>query len=252
LRHRNTPAKRSICINHLGKLPIFAPLSVLANHHIGAALVSLAAILRSFLTVVVSRLFVIDAVPRPQAAIYACSDDFKLNWNSSSNDYLAGTMLTLLGYQNASYPLLTHEDLALPNPSFSGYQASDRAAQLVPGSGSVTLCLNALRGSLNCSLVPTDDITILHGPTIDLGCGYSTNPTPWPVRVWSSLRLPPECHSSSIDSSYLHSYQSNSSIQLNASFSLGTNVTRNITHPPLNKCANVSSPSTDWESTVAA
>jgi hypothetical protein len=168
---------------------------------------------------------------------YISSDNLKLYWNSSCNDSLAGTMLTLLEYQNTSYLLLTHEDLALPNTSFSGYQASDHAAQLVTDSGGVTLSLNALRGSLNCSLVPTDNITILHGPTIHLGCGYSTYPIPWPVRVWSSLSLLSGCHSSNIDSSYLHSYQSNSSTQLNASFSLPKNVYPNFTHPPLKKCA---------------
>jgi hypothetical protein len=143
-------------------------------------------------------------------------------------------MLTLLEYQNTSYLLLTLEDLALPNTSFSGCQASDHAAQLVGDSGSVTLSLSALRGTLNCPLVLADNIAILHGPIIHLGCEYSTNPIPWPVRVWSSLSPPPGCHLNSIDSSYLHSYQSNPSIHLNASFSFHTNVPLNIMHPPFN------------------
>ena len=246
MRHGSALAKRSLCINHLGQLPILVPLSAILKRHYGVALMSLAALFGSFLTVIVSGLFVVDTVPWLQAGRYTRSDDFGRKWNDSLDDNLAGTMLALLEYQNASYPLLTYEDLALPNTSFLGYQASDRASQSLLDSGSVTLSLNALRGSLNCSLIPHDNTTISYGSESDNGCEYSINPLPWPVMVMFNFSLPPGCYSNGGDSSSLGSAPLNSSIQPKSSFTLHTYVPRNITKPPPNICADFSSPSTDW------
>lgn len=157
LKHGNTSATRSIAVNLVGKLPPHALLLSLRGWHVAPCLTILAGFASSFLTIVVSGLYTSETVTKFQTASLQQLDCFNFTHiDLSSDDGFAGSITNLIQYSNVSYPEWTYDNLVLPSLSAISTNASTPTNQ----SASILVTIPAFRGSLDCSLLPSDSIKV--------------------------------------------------------------------------------------------
>lgn len=163
----NSPARRSITNNSLGKLPVLGLLQAIIVRHWAVCFSTIAAIGGSLLTIVVSGLYILSAAPGSSGISIQQVDQFNLNWtNSVNNDSNAGTMFVLVEEFNLSYPKFTYDELALPTVQLPSQ--NEETYDLLQ------LQLPATRATLNCTVVPTQGITV---STSNLETGGQANVT---------------------------------------------------------------------------
>lgn len=183
-------ARRSISCQYTGKNTILALIDAVKNRHAGIIFSAFGAALASYLTIIVSGLYVRDDVPAQTDIVLRRSDQFNLTWNNSlAGDNEAGTVFTLLQEYNLSYPKFTFDELTMPT-----LQLPETGPDVFPQALGlpVTARIPALRASLNCSVVPYENITVITNP----GCndcepdGSGTGPG---FRVYVQSPLPESC-----------------------------------------------------------
>lgn len=163
----NSPARGSIMGNSLGKIPVLGLFQALIQRHWAVFFSTTAAIVGSLLTIVVSGLYVSNTLPDSSGISVQRVDHFNLSWtNSVNNDSNAGTMFALTEKYNLSCPRFTYDELALPTIQLSD---QNQAAQDV-----LQVRLPATRATLNCTVVPSQDITV---STSNSGSGGQANVT---------------------------------------------------------------------------
>lgn len=163
----NSPACRSVLSNSLGKVSAFRLFQAITLHHWAAFFSTSAAFVGSFLTIVVSGLYISNGVPGSSGVSVQQVDQFNLNWtNSVNNNSIAGSMFALVEKFNLSYPKFTYDELALPTVQVSD---QNKAAQNM-----LQVQLPAARGTLNCTVVPWQGITV---STSNIGSGGQANVT---------------------------------------------------------------------------
>ena len=180
LRKGWTPSQ-TLLDSVMGKTPP-QTLAVLFSHrNWGPLLSATAALLASILSVVVAGLYTVESVSVTRNSTMHVVDAFNPDWkNSVLQDGGAMVITSLTESSNLSYPLFTHEELALPT-----LQPADFTAQPSIANGTLSLQVPAWRASLNCTLVPSSqyNLSIFSEP----GLGSS-------VTVKVSVPLPPTCH----------------------------------------------------------
>ena len=153
LARGNSPARRSIMSNYLGNIPVLVFLKAIFAHHWAVCFSTAAAIVGSFLTIVVSGLYVSNPVQRSSDIFVPQVDQFNLSWtNSVNNDSNAGITFGLVERYNISYPRFTYNELALPKIRLPD---KNEAAQDM-----LRILLPATRATLNCTVVPSQGITV--------------------------------------------------------------------------------------------
>ena len=191
LRKGSTTAKRSILKAYAGQLPGTVILSALQAAHFAVALAAIAALLSSFLTIIVSGLYTVVPIPQSIPATYCVTDKFEHKWNSVAGDNNAALTLTLLEYQNASYPSNTHDEIAIPAVILS---PSTGPVVQPPRNGSLGMTLPATRADLNCSLIPSENITIWYSyGSTENSVGATVEA--FPIYVFVKAGLIAGCHS---------------------------------------------------------
>ena len=149
----NSPARRSITSNSLGKIPVLGLLQAIIARHWAICFSTTAAIMGSFLTIFVSGLYISDASLGSSGISVLQIDQFNLNWtNSVNNDSNAGTTFALIEEFNFAYPKFTYDELALPAIQLPD---QNQAAQDI-----LQIQLPAARATLNCTVVPPQGITV--------------------------------------------------------------------------------------------
>lgn len=149
----DSPARRSIMSNLSGKIPVLGLLKAIVAHHWAACFSTTAAVVGSFLTIVVSGLYVFNAAPGSSDVFIHQIDQFNLNWTYSlNNDSNAGTTIALIEKFNLSYPKFTYDELAFPT-----IRLSDQNEVL---QNVLQVQLPATRATLNCTVIPSQDITV--------------------------------------------------------------------------------------------
>ncbi len=163
----NSPARRSIMSQSLGKIPILGLLQAVAARYWAVCFSTTAAIVGSLLTIVVSGLYVSNTGAGFSGISVQQVDQFNLSWtNSVNNDSHAGTMFALIEKFELSYPRFTYDELALPTIQLlDRNEAADDVLQVK---------LPATRAALNCTVVPSQGITV---STSNLGMGGQANVT---------------------------------------------------------------------------
>ena len=163
----NSPARSSIMRDYPGKLPVVALLKAIIVHHWAVCFSTIAAILGSLLPIVVSGLYITSEVPGSSSISVQQVDQFNLSWtNSVNNDSDAGNNIALAENLNLSSPRFTHDELAFPMIQLS---SPSEAAQDM-----LRVQLPATRGTLNCTVVTSQGITV---STSKLGFGGQANVT---------------------------------------------------------------------------
>ena len=163
----NSPACRSIMSNSLGRFSVLGLLQATIVRHWAVCFSTVAAITGNILPIVVSGLYISNAVPGSSSISIQRVDQFNLSWtNSVNNDSNAGTMFALIEKFNLSYPKFTYDELALPTIQLSN---QNEAAQEV-----LQVQLPAMRATLDCTVVTSHGITV---STSNLGSGGQANVT---------------------------------------------------------------------------
>ncbi|CAD6574065.1 MAG: hypothetical protein ASARMPREDX12_006370 [Alectoria sarmentosa] len=167
LARGNLPARRTILSNVLGKIPVLGLVEAIIVRHWAVCFSTIAAIVGTLLTIVVSGLYIPNAVPGSSSISIQRGDQFNLTWtNSVNNDSNAGTMFALIEESNLSYPKFTYDELALPT-----IQLVDQG----PDTHEILqVQLPATRATLNCTVVPSQGITV---STSNQGSGGQANVT---------------------------------------------------------------------------
>lgn len=170
LWHGDSPARRSIMVNVQGRMAPQALFLSIRNRYSAVCFTIFATFMASFLSIIVSGLYTIVNIPSIQTLAFQQVDTFDFNQGSlSTDDNLAGTITSLIVYQNLSYPPWTYQDLVFPtvaSPMLGDILAAHNSTAET-AAVSVTVVLPAVRASLNCSAVPSNAIKLTVGTSSD-------------------------------------------------------------------------------------
>lgn len=154
-------ASRTILSHNLGRLTFISLFASFKQRHVSAVFTGLAAVAGSFLTIVVSGLYFTSTESATKDILMTRLDTFNTSWSSydAYEDGGAGQSLSLIVWQNLSYPAWTYDDLAIPqlalSPDTTLAAAEDQTFQVsVP----------ARRAILACDANGPSNVTALLGP----------------------------------------------------------------------------------------
>ena len=174
LARGNSPARRSILSSSLGKIPVLGLFQAIVVRHWAVFFSTTAAIVGSFLTIAVSGLYNSNAVLGSSGISIQQLDQFNLNWTTSgNNDSNAGTTFALIEEFDLFYPKFTYDELALPTIQLSDHS---EVAQMV-----LQVQLPATRATLNCTVVPSQGITVSTSNSESSGQANVTVQAPLPA-----------------------------------------------------------------------
>lgn len=154
-------ANRTVLSHNLGRLTLVSLFASFKQRHVSAVFTGLAAVAGSFLTIVVSGLYFTSTESTTKDILMTRLDTFNTSWSSygAYEDGGAGRLLSLIVWQNLSYPAWTYDDMAIPqlalSPDTTLAVAEDQTFQVsVP----------ARRAILACDANGPSDVTALLGP----------------------------------------------------------------------------------------
>ncbi|KAI1428114.1 hypothetical protein F5Y12DRAFT_733669 [Xylaria sp. FL1777] len=161
---------RSLTCNLLGLIPVSALYKSCRDRNLGAGFSSLSSLIASFLTIIVSGLWVVQSVELSTGAEAWSGTTWDLAWtNSSVDDGRAGILFNRIQQNASSVPKGVWKDLVLPeilnvtlvDEKIDGrFNLSDGGAS---NNTKVNLMVAALRPQLDCSATPENRIKITHG-----------------------------------------------------------------------------------------
>lgn len=157
LSQQPSTAERSVLVNYLAKISLRALCSALAKRHFAVALTSATMFMAPFLTIVVSGLFATSEVARTSSVVLEQLDwfDISILYATNSDGDLAqrdGLVSSLVATTDLTYPQWTFDDLVLPQISLPARSSEFRTSSILQAT------MPALRTSLNCTSVSTDNI----------------------------------------------------------------------------------------------
>ncbi len=155
LKKGNAKAGSSITISLLGQITPQALYSALRHGHWAAAFAVTAAFVGSFLTPLVSGLYIVEVSPGPSVVDLQRIDQFDPTWpDSVSDDGGAAVLLSDFAMLNLSYPPWTSSELAVPKLQLSLTSLDQITATDHPA---ITVRVPAMRADLNCTALPLND-----------------------------------------------------------------------------------------------
>ena len=148
----------------LRNMPIHSAWTALRLRSFASSASSIAVMFVPLLTIIVSGLFYTQNM-----GIHRTVDIHGLNWfaDNAKNDIntavkvSSSMIIGLIQYQNMSFPAWTYDELALPEISI---QSNDILTRVASGT-ELVLDMPALRGVINCTVVPQDKILNLNTVT---------------------------------------------------------------------------------------
>ena len=187
LRSGGLAAKRAMTSSIGGRLPLHALLTCLRNSFWGAVCTGIAAFIGSVLTIVVSRLYIVQELPVTRSVKLTRIDYFNTDWqNSSFNDNAAAAVLTLIEGESLDYPAFTYGDFAYPNMQLANTTFLD--SSLITDRVPIKARVPGIRASLNCTHVPQSGQTIVDRPKVPSTAMYQ-----WFKELSVNAPLPEKC-----------------------------------------------------------
>lgn len=159
-------AARCLLKNSLGEFPVVGTVTATRNRHFGLAIASAAALVASTLSILSSGLYTVQTIASAPMINVVGVEHFTQQWNSSNDNGAHGTF-ALIEHRNATYPLLTYDELALPRFRLPQSGLTNTATDT-----SVQVALTARRGSLNCTIVPVANTTVVTQTSANASDGY--------------------------------------------------------------------------------
>lgn len=214
LRSGRASADRSLLLNILGDLPPVALFRSVQTRQFGASMSLLAATIGSFLTVVVSGLWITDyQVMTSTTVTRELSHTWNLTWaNNSYSDDGAAMFLNIFDHGGTGDPVGIWGDYVLP---FIGNKTSDKSVQILNNNfneARYELEVHALEPELSCTSVEEEDTS------------YGGDGSPY---FFVNTQLPDNCRSESSGNSTI-SFSWNSGIGSTGDRLLGTIMDLNV------------------------
>ena len=182
---RGSTSRQGLFPNLLGRMPIHVLVNAVRFRYVPVFFSSTAAILGSFLTIIVSGLFTIESVPQSTNSTVSRVDSFSRAWNTTAGDNLAGQSFNLLEWGNSTYPALTYGELAFPQISWpSNVLPLENSTSQLP----VTLSLPATRANLQCTIIPAENISVTYDSSSTTGGGPQ-----WSLNIEANGQMPRDC-----------------------------------------------------------
>ncbi|KAK7955821.1 uncharacterized protein PG986_005043 [Apiospora aurea] len=147
-------ARRSTLSHNLGRLPLVSLFASLRDRHHAACFSALATILGAFLTIVVAGLYSFASVNVEKSITVRRTDGFNVSWYGLEDDG-AGQALSLIVWQNLSYPRGTYDDLVFPNLALNETDTS--AAE---DTGRIAVSVPARRAVLECDVQKPEEVKV--------------------------------------------------------------------------------------------
>lgn len=196
LKKSNTKGKPAITHALLGRFSAESLVFCLRNKYWGTAFATLAAFLGSFLTIAASGLYTVESQPGTSSVTARRVDRFDPTWpDSVSDDGGAAILVTDMEILNLSFPSWTNSELAFPELQLSSEDLSRIKAMSEP---SITVRVPAIRGELQCSITPIEDMTVYlphagvntkelivnASTTVPAMCDQEDHTVDWSIRQW--------------------------------------------------------------------
>ena len=175
LRKGTASAEGSMLEDQLGRVGVHALWHAFIKRQYAIFTTTLAILLASFLTIAVSGLYIAEGVPDKTSISFRQRSDFNSTlalkeFEQRGEIYQreeACDVTSLIMNANLSYPLWTHNELAFPELDLLPMDASDNR-KIDPNRVNATLVnlkTSAVRGAINCSVVPPNIYTTTRGNT---------------------------------------------------------------------------------------
>ena len=174
----------------------------LRRRYWSASLTSMAALVGSVLTIVVSGLYTVDSVPLQQDMVFSQADSFNMSFvQGHQTDGGAAAISSLIESANLSYPLSTYDEMVFPGLSLNS----------TGSSGTVSLVAPALRADLSCDELPWELSNTSWGTY-----AYKNSTPSTTVNFNITVPLPETCHFGSCfgNESFIRPYVSGQGISL--------------------------------------
>lgn len=157
-------ASRTVLSHNLGRLTLISLFASFKQRHVSAVFTGLAAVAGSFLTIVVSGLYFTSTESTTKDILVTRLDTFNTSWSSygAYEDGGAGQLLSLIVWQNLSYPAWTYDDLAIPQLALS--PGTTLAVAEDPEDQTFQVSVPARRAILACDANGPSNVTALLGP----------------------------------------------------------------------------------------
>lgn len=164
LRSGSSPAQRSIFSQLMSKPPPVALYKAAINRQFGTLSSSIAGLTGPVLAIIVSGLLVVENVIVPSNITVQQLDSFNIDtYNALDNN--ATTTFSMMERFNLSPPAFTYNDLAFPRIKLSEESTSFGRIANATNSMSLSVQLPALRASLDCKILPQEDILVSYNNT---------------------------------------------------------------------------------------
>jgi hypothetical protein len=148
-----TDARSTMLQDHLRRIPIATTFHALSNGKYALLAASISILLAPTLTIISSGLFTVQPVP----SISTIDNVRAINWFNttgapeSTEDLSAGMVAGMIVQGNMSYPAWTYDELALPK-----IELSSNSSTAFMDNGTIVVKTPALRGQVDCTVVPKD------------------------------------------------------------------------------------------------
>lgn len=176
-------AEASILENQLARIGIHALWRALLKRQYAVFSTTLAMLLASGLTIAVSGLYTAETVPRRGSMSFRLRNDFNSTALAMDEyiDLTQGSELTnLIMNSNLSFPPWTHDELAFPELDLLSIERLDQRQRRPSDRTSVEIRIPAIRGAINCSVVPSN----MYRTTTTIN---DTSPDYAMTRVWLQI-----------------------------------------------------------------
>ncbi|KAK8105107.1 hypothetical protein PG999_008466 [Apiospora kogelbergensis] len=147
---------QGILSHNLGRLPLVSLLVSIRDKHTSACFSAIGTIMGTFLTIVVAGLYSVTSIDVETQASVRRTDSFGMKWDGSAfEDGGAAQALSLITWQNLTYPQWTYDDLVFPILSMEGVEASSTET-----GGRVNVSVPARRAVLQCDASEPEKVTV--------------------------------------------------------------------------------------------
>ena len=185
-------AHQTVMSNPMKRFSLFQIFESAMRHQWGPFFSSAATVAAAFLTIMVSGLYTTEHVKNPVDIVLYRQDSFNLTWSDSVKDDQGATLMFNLNQdQGLSYPKWTYDELVLPAV---GYAAPNQSSDLRAVQGEVSLQIPALRATLNCSALPSENYNLSMTRLEDASEFYSQGNSTGTASLMVKVPLPPSCH----------------------------------------------------------
>ncbi|ETS82552.1 hypothetical protein PFICI_04428 [Pestalotiopsis fici W106-1] len=155
LAKRPSHFSSSVAVTYINQTGPQLGYSSLKNKHFGLSIITLAQLIASVLTIVLSGLYSTVEAPVHAGITLRRLDRFNISDALSFANPNTGLLTKLTTYYELKYPSWTYESIALPR-----LQVKDRSSLGEVNNGTIRSGLPGIRGDLNCTAVPPSHLNI--------------------------------------------------------------------------------------------